>query len=216
VLLAACCCLLIVAAAAKPGRSTLDPKKGYKTKTGSTSSVTLTLTHALRSFEAVVMRSSIVSHAGIPGIPTNNTPGPNQTLRYGSIFHKHHPRRPYASTKCLICLRCVCLNRGKAWSAHALQTLQIVALCHKMARSSVFKASSDKLHATFSLDLSVSCSCPLSGSWGCQKPTKIQSEQATCLQRVVTRTARKHAFEVPPRACTHACAMPGTRRGALH
>ena len=27
----------------KPGRSTLDTKKGYKTKTGSTSSVTLTL-----------------------------------------------------------------------------------------------------------------------------------------------------------------------------
>ena len=44
-LLAACCCLLLAAAAAaaKPGRSTLDPKKGYKTKTGSTSSVTLTL-----------------------------------------------------------------------------------------------------------------------------------------------------------------------------
>ena len=39
-LLAACCLLL---AAAKPGRSTLDTKKGYKTKTGSTSSVTLTL-----------------------------------------------------------------------------------------------------------------------------------------------------------------------------
>ena len=38
----ACCCLLL-AAAAKPGRSTLDTKKGYKTKTGSTSSVTLTL-----------------------------------------------------------------------------------------------------------------------------------------------------------------------------
>ena len=34
------CCLL----AAKPGRSTLDTQKGYKTKTGSTSSVTLTLT----------------------------------------------------------------------------------------------------------------------------------------------------------------------------
>ena len=34
---AAACCLL---AAAKPSRSTLDPKKGYKTKTGSTSSVT--------------------------------------------------------------------------------------------------------------------------------------------------------------------------------
>ena len=32
-------CLL----AAKPGRSTLDTKKGYKTKTGSTNSVTLTL-----------------------------------------------------------------------------------------------------------------------------------------------------------------------------
>ena len=38
-LLLAACCLL-----AKPGRSTLDTKKGYKTKTGSTSSVTLTLT----------------------------------------------------------------------------------------------------------------------------------------------------------------------------
>jgi hypothetical protein len=44
---AACCCLLLAAAAAKPGRSTLDPKKGYKTKTGSTSSVTLALTLAL-------------------------------------------------------------------------------------------------------------------------------------------------------------------------
>ena len=37
----AACCLL---AAATPGRSTLDTKKGYKTKTGSTSSVTKTLT----------------------------------------------------------------------------------------------------------------------------------------------------------------------------
>ena len=34
---------LLAAAAAKPGRSTLDTKKGNKTKTGSTSSVTLTL-----------------------------------------------------------------------------------------------------------------------------------------------------------------------------
>ena len=42
-LLACCCLLLLAAAAAKPGRSTLDTKKGYKTKTGSTSSVTLTL-----------------------------------------------------------------------------------------------------------------------------------------------------------------------------
>ena len=43
---AAACCLLLLAAA-KPGRSTLDPKKGEKTKTGSTSSVTLALTLAL-------------------------------------------------------------------------------------------------------------------------------------------------------------------------
>ena len=35
----AACCLLL--ATAKPGRSTLDTKKGYKIKTGSTSSVTL-------------------------------------------------------------------------------------------------------------------------------------------------------------------------------
>ena len=41
-LLAACCLLATAAAAAaKPGWSTLDTKKGYKTKTGSTSSVTL-------------------------------------------------------------------------------------------------------------------------------------------------------------------------------
>ena len=44
---AAACLLLAAAAAAaaaaKPGRSTLDTKKGYKTKTGSTSSVTLNI-----------------------------------------------------------------------------------------------------------------------------------------------------------------------------
>ena len=44
---AAACLLLAAAAAAKPGRSTLDTKKGYKTKTGSTSSVTLTLSLTL-------------------------------------------------------------------------------------------------------------------------------------------------------------------------
>ena len=38
----AACCLL--ATAAKPSRSTLDTKKGYKTKTGSTISVSLTKT----------------------------------------------------------------------------------------------------------------------------------------------------------------------------
>ena len=43
-LLAACCLLLACCLLAKPGRSTLDTKKGYKTKTGSTSSVTLALT----------------------------------------------------------------------------------------------------------------------------------------------------------------------------
>ena len=41
-LVVACCLLLAAAAAAKPSRSTLDTKKGYKTKTGSTSSVTPT------------------------------------------------------------------------------------------------------------------------------------------------------------------------------
>ena len=41
----AAACLL--AAAAKRGRSTLDTKKGYKTKSGSTSSVTLVLTPTL-------------------------------------------------------------------------------------------------------------------------------------------------------------------------
>ena len=40
----AAACLLL---AAKPVRSTLDTKKGYKTKTGSTGSVTLTLTLGL-------------------------------------------------------------------------------------------------------------------------------------------------------------------------
>ena len=44
---AACLLAAAAAAAAKPGRSTLDTKKGYKTKTGSTSSVTLTLTLTL-------------------------------------------------------------------------------------------------------------------------------------------------------------------------
>ena len=39
----AACLLLAACLLAKPGRSTLDTKKGYKTKTGSTSSVTLTL-----------------------------------------------------------------------------------------------------------------------------------------------------------------------------
>ena len=43
----AACLLAACLLAAKPGRSTLDTKKGYKTETGSTSSVTLTLALAL-------------------------------------------------------------------------------------------------------------------------------------------------------------------------
>ena len=42
-LLPSCLLAACLLAAAKYGRSTLDTKKGYKTKTGSTSSVTLTL-----------------------------------------------------------------------------------------------------------------------------------------------------------------------------
>ena len=44
VLVVACVLLACLLADAKRGRSTLDTKKGYKAKTGSTSSVTLTLT----------------------------------------------------------------------------------------------------------------------------------------------------------------------------
>ena len=40
-------CLIACLLLAKPIRSGLDTKEGYKTKTGSTSSVTLTLTLAL-------------------------------------------------------------------------------------------------------------------------------------------------------------------------
>ena len=63
-LLAACC--LLLAAAGKPGRSTLDPKKGYKTKTGSTSSVilTLTLTVALTSTLAVPLALALTLGSG--------------------------------------------------------------------------------------------------------------------------------------------------------
>ena len=46
-LLAACLLAACLLLAAKPGRSTLDAKKGYKTKSGSTSLLTLALTLAL-------------------------------------------------------------------------------------------------------------------------------------------------------------------------
>ena len=44
VLLLLACLLAACLLAAQPGRSTLDTRKGYKTKTGSTGSVTLILT----------------------------------------------------------------------------------------------------------------------------------------------------------------------------
>ena len=46
-LLAACLLLVACCLLAKPSGSTLDTKEGYKTKIGSTSSVTLTLTITL-------------------------------------------------------------------------------------------------------------------------------------------------------------------------
>ena len=62
------CCLLLLAclllAAAKPGRSTLDPKKGYKTKTGSTSSVTLTLTPTLALTLALPLALALTQGSG--------------------------------------------------------------------------------------------------------------------------------------------------------
>ena len=60
-LLAACLLAACLLAAAKPGRSTLDTKKGYKTKTCSTSSVTLppTLTVALILTLAVTLARAI-------------------------------------------------------------------------------------------------------------------------------------------------------------
>ena len=61
---AACCLLLLAAAAAKPGRSTLDTKKGYKTKTGSTSSVTLTLSRLNIGTELVGEGTSAMTGEG--------------------------------------------------------------------------------------------------------------------------------------------------------
>ena len=58
--------LLLAVVAAKRGRSTLDPKKGYKTKTGSTSWVTLTLTRPLDHVSSVATatgRSRVPSSA---------------------------------------------------------------------------------------------------------------------------------------------------------
>ena len=52
-MLLACLLLVRLLLAANPGRSTLDTKKGYKTKTGSTSSVTLTLTTLTQDYPSL-------------------------------------------------------------------------------------------------------------------------------------------------------------------
>ena len=63
------CCLLLAAAAAaaaKPGRSTLDPKKGYKVKTGSTSSVTPTLPTIVAKIIPFNKKNSSAHHCTYP------------------------------------------------------------------------------------------------------------------------------------------------------
>ena len=73
------CCLLLLACCllAKPVRSTLDTKGGYKTKTGSTSSVTitlnLTLTFAVSGF----------SHASLVGLKTTSVDEVPKNLFHG-------------------------------------------------------------------------------------------------------------------------------------
>ena len=67
----AAACLLL---AAKRGRSTLDPKKGYKTKTGSTSSVTLTL---IPPPSPLAGRPPDPRPAPPPPTPGRNTPPPD-------------------------------------------------------------------------------------------------------------------------------------------
>ena len=78
---AACCLLLLLAAAAaaaaKPGRSTLDTKKGYKTKTGSTSSVTLTLTLTLTQTPPPLTPSDAPLTPGQTPPPTPGSPPPD-------------------------------------------------------------------------------------------------------------------------------------------
>ena len=69
----AACCLLL---AANPGRSTLDTKKGYKTKTGSTSSVTLTLTLTLTPPPPHPWPDAPLTPGQTPSRPTAGTPPP--------------------------------------------------------------------------------------------------------------------------------------------
>ena len=64
----AAACLL--AAAAKPGRSTLDTKSGYKTKTGSTSSVTLALALTLEGGQGEVTEACAPPPQPNPNRPT--------------------------------------------------------------------------------------------------------------------------------------------------
>ena len=77
----AACCLLACLLAAKPGRSTLDTKKGYKTKTGSTSSVTLTLplSLALALTHEGGQGEVTGAYAPPPPLPQIAPPGPPPT-----------------------------------------------------------------------------------------------------------------------------------------
>ena len=78
---AAACCLLLLLAA-KPGRSTLDTKKGYKTKTGSTSSVTLTLTLTLTPPPPHPWLDTPMTPGQTPPpAPGRNTPPPSDPRR---------------------------------------------------------------------------------------------------------------------------------------
>ena len=75
---AACWLLAAATAAAKPGRFTLDTKRGYKIKTGSTRSVTLTLTPAL------TLALALSPERGQGGVTGACAPPPH-----------HHPKSPH-------------------------------------------------------------------------------------------------------------------------
>ena len=74
-LLLSCCLLAACSLLAKPGRSTLDTKKGYKTKTGSTSSVTLPLTLAL-ALTPEGGQGEVTGAYAPPPLPQIAPPGP--------------------------------------------------------------------------------------------------------------------------------------------
>ena len=88
------CCLLAAAAAAKPGWSTLETKKGYKTKTGSISSVTLTLTQTATPTQTLTLTLALTIPVRV-GVPllTSAAAAPwfPPTLDAGtSVLHEAH------------------------------------------------------------------------------------------------------------------------------